>query len=394
MPVKIGEVMTYDWVIIGAGCAGLALANALHRHGYAGRLLILEARKAYTHDRTWCYWARHGSPEHEQGEWSWDRLVFSSRETGWLHHQYHDWCYVCLSSQTYYQRSFIGLELSPFDFELDQQVIAIDGSADEGFCVQTQTHSYNAKQVMDTRFQLHDCVPLLYQKFIGREYRLSQPIKHSNTVRLMCDMHAKSGGIMFYYLLPFSAEYVLVEPTGFQPKVIKSAVFEPYFSTIFDIENLQVSHQVREETGILPMGLQSQTISPNRHYGGIGGGALRASSGYGFLRIQRWAQDTASRIVFGRHLNSVYPEPRLQAVLDQLFLTIIRKHPARASQIFLDLMSGKDQTSFLKMMRDEASLCDWGRLMVKLPKSLFLKEAVYALCAKQKIPVVSVKSEL
>ena len=40
--------------ILGGGCAGLSLGSALAERGVVAT--ILERRKSYVRDRTWCFW--------------------------------------------------------------------------------------------------------------------------------------------------------------------------------------------------------------------------------------------------------------------------------------------------------------------------------------------------
>jgi lycopene beta-cyclase len=49
---------TYDYIISGAGCAGLSLLmHLLDSGGVAGKkILVLDKDAKQTNDRTWCFW--------------------------------------------------------------------------------------------------------------------------------------------------------------------------------------------------------------------------------------------------------------------------------------------------------------------------------------------------
>ncbi|MCH1414414.1 MAG: lycopene cyclase family protein, partial [Glaciecola sp.] len=53
---KAIDFSEFDLVIIGGGCAGLSLTLALLKYNYMGKVLIIERREQYEHDRTWSGW--------------------------------------------------------------------------------------------------------------------------------------------------------------------------------------------------------------------------------------------------------------------------------------------------------------------------------------------------
>ena len=75
----------YDLIILGGGCSGLQLANQIiwktdEDSGNAPNpnVLIIESRKHYVNDKTWCFWDDGAS---RYGKWShnnWRKWSFSS----------------------------------------------------------------------------------------------------------------------------------------------------------------------------------------------------------------------------------------------------------------------------------------------------------------------------
>ncbi|MFK7809417.1 MAG: lycopene cyclase family protein, partial [Saprospiraceae bacterium] len=53
-----GTTNTYDYAIIGAGCAGIHLALAMMKDSFFAdkQILVLEKEAKNTNDRTWCFW--------------------------------------------------------------------------------------------------------------------------------------------------------------------------------------------------------------------------------------------------------------------------------------------------------------------------------------------------
>ncbi len=62
-------VLHYDYIIIGAGAAGLMLADAMAKDDFfSGKsILLLDKDLKQTNDRTWCFW--------EKGEGQFDDIV-------------------------------------------------------------------------------------------------------------------------------------------------------------------------------------------------------------------------------------------------------------------------------------------------------------------------------
>ena len=62
---------TFDIAILGGGCAGLSLARELTNLSYSKRVIVIEPRTIYEHDRTWCFWAeaQHSLSEIVSNKW-------------------------------------------------------------------------------------------------------------------------------------------------------------------------------------------------------------------------------------------------------------------------------------------------------------------------------------
>jgi lycopene beta-cyclase len=67
---------TFDYIIIGSGASGLQLAMAFMRDSYFDdkSIAIIEKRKTFTNDKTWCFW--------EMGEGLYDDIIHKSWNKG------------------------------------------------------------------------------------------------------------------------------------------------------------------------------------------------------------------------------------------------------------------------------------------------------------------------
>jgi lycopene beta-cyclase len=57
----VKETQIYDYIIVGAGAAGLMLANAMALDPFFSdkRILILDKDPKEANDRTWCFWEKN-----------------------------------------------------------------------------------------------------------------------------------------------------------------------------------------------------------------------------------------------------------------------------------------------------------------------------------------------
>ena len=73
-------MVKYDYIIVGAGAAGLMMAYRMAKESFFAdkTILILDKEKKTQNDRTWCFW------EQNKGEWddilhhSWNKIYFAS----------------------------------------------------------------------------------------------------------------------------------------------------------------------------------------------------------------------------------------------------------------------------------------------------------------------------
>jgi lycopene beta-cyclase len=124
------------------------------------------------------------------------------------------------------------------------------------------------------------------------------------------------------------------------------------------------------------MGLGRQAALPIEGvvHAGNAGGALRAASGYGFLRIARWAQLCAERLLAGREAVGHPEEPRLRRTFDRIFLQAVRAHPERTAEYFLALARGVPPAALVRFLSDGARAADYARIISSLPWSPFIAQ--------------------
>lgn len=374
-----------DLAILGGGCAGLSLARELAKHDVKQSVVIIEPRTTYQDDRSWCFWA---PVHHALTDWvscTWPQWSFGQHNQLKQFKSHVDFLYQYIRSGDFYQKSQLAIQdCSAINLALGQTVQEVDLEP-AGWRVATNSTTFMAQHVIDTRPPPSSLVQqsTLIQSFLGVEILFDQPTDIDVTqVELMTDMRLLDGEFCFTYLLPLSAQQLLVEVTVFASTRPTQADLQIELDKLLHKRGWAHAHIVRTEYGNLPMGLPNEepSASPQPMRAGMAGGALRPSSGYGFLRIQRWAELCAKQYVDNGTLLPQTVSGFLMQQMDQVFLQALQKDSALAPVLFNNLLSQTKPDRFIRFMNDQASLLDCLHIIAHVPKIPFIK----ALLARQR----------
>jgi lycopene beta-cyclase len=374
-----------DVAILGGGCAGLSLAREFAKHHVKQSVVIIEPRTAYQDDRSWCFWA---PVQHALTDWvsySWPQWSFGQYKQRKQFRSHNDYRYQYIRSGDFYQKSLSVIQdCSTINLALGQAVQTVEVH-NEGWRVITDSTPYIAQKVVDTRPPPQSLIhqSTLIQSFLGVEILLDQPADIDTTqVELMTDMRLLSGEFCFTYLLPLSARHLLVEVTVFARTRPTQTDLQIELDKLLHERGWAQAQIVRTEYGNLPMGLphETPTSSPQPMRAGMAGGALRPSSGYGFLRIQRWAERCAKQYAENGTLLPQTVSGVLMQQMDQIFLHVLQKEPALTPVLFDNLLSQTEPDRFIRFMNDQASFRDCLHIVAHVPKIPFVK----ALLARQR----------
>lgn len=383
---------TVDLAIVGGGCAGLSLIRELASRGYGGTVAVIEPRQSYQDDRSWCFWSADDHPMRHVVSHSWPQWLFGVAPHAAQARSCKGHAYRYIRSLDFYQSSMDVLAASPhMTLHQGQAVTQIHATA-SGWSVlvgaqpSQPSHTWHATHVIDTRPPAESelAKSTLFQCFVGVEITLPQPQWDHTQAEVMTDMRVCQDEFCFTYILPLSATRALVEVTFFATHRMSMDVIDAELMQLLERRGWSHATHVRREAGVLPMGLPLQDVSspqttihkPVR--AGAGGGALRASSGFGFMRIQRWAAQCAQQLADGlAPCGQTEPSSMLHR-MDHLFLDVLAHQPARGPVLFQRLFGNLDPQRFIRFMDDRPTALDLMLLVACLPKTPFLS----ALCRR------------
>lgn len=367
-----------DAVVLGGGCAGLALAAAIAEDG--GSVAVVESKRGDRDGRTWCYWDTGDAVLPEAASRSWDRWEIRTAAGSTVASD-PDHPYRMVRAHDYRAAARRRVEASSGSRIVDGTRVVT------GAVPPLQTGAARpSPQVVDARGQV-DAGPIpagrvaLHQRFVGRWIRTTRPVFDDTTVTLMDFATGSGEDVRFFYVLPVAPDLALVECTVFARSTRDRIPFRDEISAYLRrrwalrAEEWTVEG---EEAGCITM----TDASPDAAAGpgvalGMRAGIARPSTGYAFTRIQVAARAAATAILGGVRPDAV--RDRLDTrVLDAIFLRFLRDRPEAAPAVFLRMFDRLPGPLTVRFLTERASLLDELRLILALPKRHFLRAAAVA----------------
>lgn len=372
-----------DIAIVGAGAAGLSLAWHLVTRGLAGRrVVLLEPRRSYENDRTFCFWntVRHPFETLASHQWPRWRVRGDGR---WIVRGAPGLTYQHLPASAFYDRVVSRLEQArEIELRLGVRVTELHEHA-RGVDIETSDGRVRAGAVFDSRPIRRNgrasAEVLLLQHFEGWHVRTEEHAFDPEMATLMDFAVPQEHGIHFLYVLPYGPREALVEATWFGDHVLGDDTYrgaiERYLGGELGVRRFEV---VRRERGVLPMSTEVSDPRPSRRVYriGVAGGMAKPSTGYAFQAIQRFSAEMAERLAKDELPEPPAPRGWRARTLDRIFLSYLSRYPKRAPATFAALFEQVEPSLLVRFLSDAATATDVLEVMRALPFAPLTLETV------------------
>lgn len=377
-----GATGRYEYIILGAGCAGLSLCQRLLAEGVTGSILILDRKTGFSDDRTWCFWDVEPTPFSHLAARRWRswKVRDEIREVTQRSERYP---YLCLSGADFYEESLDRLSRHPnVSLALGESAEVEAGTEP---VVRTASGRYAGGTVLDCR-GLPPGSPVFEearkngrwvpQRFVGLRVRAGHAVFDPECCTLMDFSVSQRRGLRFAYVLPFSESEALVEnvylsAADVTPGEVRTGALE-YLEREYGLDGGEY-RILKEESGYIPMTDYRFPRGPGGrvHNVGMSGGETRPSTGYTFLRIQRYCDRLARSLARGE-APPRRSEARRYDLMDGLFLRLMQERPEACPELYLRMFERVPPDSMVRFLTERSSPLDEARLIRALPKPPFI----------------------
>lgn len=382
--IRREEEERYEYVILGAGCAGLSLCYYLLELGVETPILILDHKQSFADDRTWCFWDVEPTPFSHLAVHSWSAWSLKAEDATVL--QTTDkYPYLCLTGADFYEHTLKYLaDRGNVTLRLGEDIEGYKEHGDETY-VKTSDGSYTARYVFDGRglpqgsetFQrARDESSWLPQKFLGLRLRAEDEVFDPEVCTLMDFSVDQSRGLRFTYVLPFTKREALVENVYLSdPRVTAEehrAEIATYLEDSYGLSPEDYTVE-GEERGFIPMTDYrfDRRLGERAYSIGMLGGESRPSTGYTFLRIQRYCRRLAEGVVSGTEIPK-QTDSRRYDLLDGVFLNFMLEQPEQCPAVYHRMFSNVPPEALIRFLTEKSSPFDDFKLVMAMPKAPFI----------------------
>ena len=383
----------YDYIIAGAGCAGLSLLHYLIQDESLSqkKILVIDINLQKSNDRTWCFW--------EEGSSEFEHLITKSWASISIHKAAQNYLlpttpftYKMIEGLSFYE-SIIhkAKQHNNIDWE-EATIVAIkdhtvhwEGGSAKANYIFSSILSYNpvfkdsiSIQSLNSLSKNYSKKPFLWQHFKGETIQFETEVFDIETARLMDFNVDQQKATAFMYVLPITNKKALVEYTVFSKALLDK---ESYDTSIKNYLSLHYPNQaysvLHEEFGAIPMTQNSFTTSNENSVIPIGtmGGAVKASTGYAFKCIQEQTKQIAIDLANGKKPNAVLKKTR-HHFYDAVLLDILYHDKMSGAEIFTRIFSKNKASTVFQFLSNTSSIFDDIKIMSTLPTRLFLFSAI------------------
>ena len=372
----------YDYIISGAGAAGLSFLMRLMQHKAfdSKHILVVDKAPKDQNDHTWCFWEQEPGMFEPVVHCKWQQVHFYSAYYSGLVNL-SPYQYKMIRSVDLYR--FVMQEATKHP-NITFKYGNVDAAGNEGNngLVIVDGERHIADYVFNSILFAPPSVPAgkhyLLQHFKGFVIETKEAAFNAAEATLMDFRVSQQHGLTFVYVLPVSENRALVEYTLFTANLLAGHEYNEalhnYIKTYLHIKEYTIAE---EEFGIIPMTNLNFVKQVGKVINiGTAGGQTKGSSGYTFQFIQKHtAKLVSSLLKYGYPKNEESFMDKRFKMYDSTLLNILSNQTMPGDKIFADLFQKNPSDRVLRFLDNESTLEDEINLMGTLPQGVFIKAA-------------------
>ncbi|MCL6274472.1 lycopene cyclase family protein [Muricauda sp. 2012CJ35-5] len=370
----------YDYIIIGAGAAGMLLADALSNDTFFDnkRILLIDKSSKSSNDRTWCFWEKGNGEFDKLLHKSWQKIHFAGKDIN-TKASISPYAYKMLQGIDFYQHYSAKINGKPNVEWINDEVLGMD-ETDAHVVVRTNTNSYEAGQVFSSLWdvnliQSQNKYPLLQQHFLGWFIKTENDVFDEDCATFMDFSIPQKGNTRFMYILPFSKNEALLEYTLFSSDLLEKEDYENGIKSYIESRFGSINYTITEvEQGTIPMSCYpfQQHNTQRIFHIGIAGGWAKPSTGFTFYNTYKQTQRMLQHIKQDKPLSRINTKGKFW-FYDLLLLDILKTNNHLGSAIFEAMFKKRNATLILKFLDNETTFWEDLKIISACPKIPFLK---------------------
>ncbi len=366
----------FHYIFTGTGLAALMTIYKMVQSGKCKHknILLLDANPKKTNDRTWCFW------EKETGNWDkivdkkWDSALFANADFR-----------RNLDLQPYQYKMIQGLDFYNLVFELiskennitflNEKVTDINELENHVY-VATENNSFSCDQVFNSIYNkpVQSKFPILQQHFIGWRIKSEEAVFNPEQATFMDFSVAQKGNTRFMYVLPTSKTEALIEYTLFSHSLLAKEEYEKAIEAYIEKLGIQQYKITEKEQGSIPMTCYPFWKKNSKRVLNIGtaGGWTKASTGYTFKNTDKQSSRLVNFLENESDFRKFHRKNKFW-FYDLLLLDILDRQNRLGAAIFSSMFKKGNPALIFKFLDEETSLMEDIKVILKCPKTLFIK---------------------
>lgn len=376
--------MVYDYVIGGAGAAGMQLALAMAKDAYFKHksMLIIEPEQQADVNKRWCFW--------EEGDSAWQAWLDASWEQAAVRttrYQFNlplgNYRYNMLRAETFFANAKEILKQYSNVHWCTDRIVDIDAQHSP-VKITTEKGHYYAGHLFDSRVEIPSGKAgreqiNLRQHFRGWEVETETDCFTEGVIELMDFRHALPDTCSFMYVLPFSARKALVEFTAFSAELYSDAVYDRCIEEYLKPHRYRITHI---EAGVIPMSTMPFHTMGNAFVTKIGtaGSWVKPSTGYSFSASGQKVKQLIANIKAGKAPDAPLIKWRFR-YYDRLLLDILARNNAQGPALFETLYRKNDISLLFRFLDEQTTFFEELLIMSRFNPFPFIKSMLRSLGA-------------